>query len=125
MSRKAERGRREFVAIIIAAVLIQMLIGAVGSFRGDSIAWGSLLHRPLMLGALCIAAMVTRRSGYIALTAWFAWLGSQYVYGGFNASYNLLRIMRWIAAIFFLWSTVRLATSVHIRAHRDERHVRS
>ena len=125
MSREAERGRREFVAIIIAAVLIQMLIGAVGSVRGDSIAWGSLLHRPLILGALYIAAMVTRRSGYIALTAWFALLGSQYVYGGFNASYDLLRIMRWIAAIFFLWSTVRLATYVYIRAHRDEMHVRS
>ena len=39
-----------------------------------------------------------------------------YAYGGFAASYPVLRNMRWIAAAFFAWSTVRLMTSEYIRA---------
>ncbi len=126
MIRRAEQEPHEFRAIVIAAILISMSIGSVATLRGDSVAWGSLVHRPLMFGAFYVAALVVgRRAGFIALTAWFGVLGLQYVYGGFNASYLLLRILRWMAAVFFLWSTVRLATSLYSQTQGDEAHQRS
>lgn len=125
MEPNSRQGRRELVATLAAAVLIQVSIGAMASLRGDTIAWGSLVHRPLLLGGLWIAAMVTKRLGYVLLTAWFAHLALTYFYGGFVASYTALMIMRWIAAVFFAWSAVRLATSVHIRAYRHRRSNRS
>lgn len=118
MEPNPRKGRRELVAILVAAVLIQMSIGAMASLRGDTIAWGSLVHRPLLLGGLWIAAIVAKRLGHVLLTAWFAYLALMYFYGGFVASYAALMIMRWIAAVFFAWSAVRLATSAHIRAYR-------
>jgi uncharacterized membrane protein YhaH (DUF805 family) len=114
-------GRREYLAIIGAAVLIQVLIGGVASVRGESVAWGSLVKRPLLLLALSIAAIATRRLGHVLLIAWCSFLAVMYVYGGFLASYTLLRCMRWFAAIVFGLAAIRLATSVHIRAYRQER----
>lgn len=114
----ARQGRRELAAIIVAAVLLQVLIGTVATVRGDVIAWGSLLHRPLTLCALWVAALVIPRVGWLLLTGWFAFLAVMYAYGGFVAGYAMLALLRWTAAIFFGWGTVRLATSPRIRALR-------
>lgn len=116
-----ERGRREFVAILVAAVLIQVLIGTVATVRGDAIAWGSLAKRPLLLCGLWIVAIATKRVGHVLLVAWFAFLAVMYAYGGFVASYATLMVLRWIAAAFFAFGAVRLATGAHIRAYRDDR----
>lgn len=114
----ARQGRRELAAIVAAAVLLQVLIGTVATVRGDAVAWGSLLHRPLMLGALCIAAMVIPRLGLVLLIGWFAFLAAMYAYGGFAASYATLAVLRGAASAFFAWGAVRLATSARIRAWR-------
>ena len=114
-----QQGRREIVAIVVAGVMIQALVGTVASLRGDSVAWGSLVHRPLLLIALGIAALTVRRLGYLLLLAWCCFLAVVYVYGGFAASYVLLMILRWLAAVVFGWSAVRLTTSVHVRAYRS------
>ena len=125
MSANSSRGRREFIALISAAVLIQVLIGALATSRGHSVAWGSLVHRPLFLAALSFAALTTKRLGYLLLIAWVSFLAVMYAYGGFAASYTALRSMRWMAAAFFAWSAVRLMTSVYIRAYRSERQLDS
>jgi uncharacterized membrane protein YhaH (DUF805 family) len=95
-----------------------MLLGAVATINGDSVAWGSLVQRPLLLGALSITAVASRRLGFVLLTGWFSFLALMYVYGGFAAGYPALMGMRWIAAVFFGWGATRLATSVHIHAYR-------
>lgn len=114
----ARQGRRELAAIVAAAVLLQVLIGTVATVRGDAIAWGSLLHRPLILCALWIAALVVPRVGWLLLTGWFAFLAVMYAYGGFAAGYATLALLRWTAAVFFGWGTARLVTSARIRALR-------
>jgi hypothetical protein len=116
-----ERGRREFVAILVAALLIQVLIGTMATLRGDTIAWGSLAKRPLLLVALWIVAIASKRVGHVLLVAWFAFLAVMYAYGGFAAGYATLMVLRWIAAAFFAFGAVRLATGAHIRAYRDDR----
>jgi uncharacterized membrane protein YhaH (DUF805 family) len=117
----SERGRREYLAIIGTAVLIQVLIGSVASLRGDSIAWGSLVQRPLLLGALSIAAIFTKRWGHLLLIAWCSFLAVMYLYGGFAASYTMLRSLRWFAAIILGACAMRLAASEHIGAYRQAR----
>ncbi|HEX6036544.1 hypothetical protein [Longimicrobium sp.] len=114
----ARQGRRELAAIITAAVLLQVLIGTVATVRGDVIAWPSLLHRPLTLCALWIAALVIPRVGLLLLTGWFAFLAVMYACGGFVAGYATLAVLRWTAAVFLGWGTARLVTSARIRALR-------
>lgn len=114
----SRQGRRELTIIVIAAVLLQVLIGTVATVRGDGVAWGSLLHRPLVLCGLWIAALLVPRVGLLLLTGWFAFLAVMYAYGGFAAGYALLAVLRWAAAVFWGWGTVRLATSPRIRAWR-------
>jgi hypothetical protein len=114
-----QRGRREFLAIVIAGLMLQVLIGAVATVGGTSVAWGSLVHRPLLLIALGIAAYATR-IGYPLLIAWCSYLAITYMYGGFIASYPLLTSMRWTAGIFFGFSAFRLTTTGHMRAYLSQ-----
>ncbi len=120
MIRRSEQEPREFRTIIIVAILISMSIGSIATLRSGSVPWPSLVYRPLMFGTFGVLAMVVgRRAGFVALTASFGVLGLLYVYGGFNASYLLLRVLRWLAAAFFLWSAVCLANSLYGQTHRN------
>ena len=114
MIRRSKHEPREFRAIVLVAILISVLIGATATLRSGVVPWPSLVYRPLMFGVFGVLAIVVgRRAGFIVLTACFGVLGSLYVYGGFNASYVLLRTLRWTAAVFFLGSATTLAASLY------------
>jgi hypothetical protein len=115
------RGWREFSSIVTAAVFAHVTIGTVATLRGDAVAWGSLVRAPLIIAGLVLLALATRRLGFMLLTSWFAVLTLMYAYGAYNASYTLLSVLRFSAAVFFAWAAVRLATSAIIHALRDSR----
>jgi hypothetical protein len=121
MLSTVDRGWREAAGIVTAAVMTHVIIGTVASLRGDLVAWGSLVRAPLIIAGLVVVALATRRVGYLLLTAWFALLALMYLYGAYNAASGLLSALRLVAATFFAWGAVRLATSADIDALRRAR----